>query len=78
MPVEPEQPLAQRHPRAPRNPRWPELDQRLNWRLVHRAASHGLFTELGSHQMDVVNRVLGTPPKRVWATGGVDYWRDGR
>ncbi len=28
--------------------------------------------------MDVVNRILGTPPKRVWATGGIDYWRDGR
>ena len=34
--------------------------------------------ELGSHQLDVVNRALGVPPSRVIAMGGVDYWRDGR
>lgn len=59
------------------DPRYDRLDRKLNWRL-YRAYSHGLYTELASHQMDVVNRILGVAPKRVWATGGVDYWRDGR
>jgi predicted dehydrogenase len=53
------------------------LERRLNWRL-YRASSQGLMAELGSHQMDVANWVLGTPPVRVLASGGIDYWRDGR
>jgi predicted dehydrogenase len=53
------------------------LERRLNWRL-YRASSGGLMTELGSHQLDVANWLLGTTPKRVLATGGIDYWRDGR
>jgi predicted dehydrogenase len=64
-------------PIGPEDPRHGALERKLNWRLFDEY-SHGLFTELGSHQMDVVNRILGTPPKRVWATGGIDYWRDGR
>ena len=36
------------------------------------------MTELGAHQLDVANWVLGTTPKRVIASGGLDYWRDGR
>ena len=36
------------------------------------------MAELGSHQLDVVNWVLKTTPKRVVAAGGIDYWRDGR
>ena len=64
-------------PIGPEDPRYDRLDQKLNWRLYD-AYSHGLFTELGSHQMDAVNRILGAPPVRVWAAGGIDYWRDGR
>ncbi len=64
-------------PIGPEDPRHGSLERKLNWRLYDEY-SHGLFTELGSHQMDVVNRILGVPPKRVWATGGIDYWRDGR
>lgn len=59
------------------DPRHATLERKLNWRLYDEF-SHGLFTELGSHQLDVVNRILGAPPKRVWASGGLDYWRDGR
>ena len=59
------------------DPNWEALEKRLNWRL-YRRTSQGLMTELGSHQMDVANRVLGTFPRRVMATGGIDYWRDGR
>jgi predicted dehydrogenase len=49
----------------------------LNWRL-YRQFSQGLMTELGSHQLDVANWMLGTYQKRVMASGGIDYWRDGR
>jgi predicted dehydrogenase len=56
---------------------WSRLERKLNWRL-YREYSGGLMTELGSHQLDVVNWLLGTTPRRVMASGGVDYWRDGR
>ncbi len=59
------------------DPEWAALERRLNWRL-YKASSAGLMAELGSHQLDVVNWFLGTAPKRVTATGGIDYWRDGR
>lgn len=54
-----------------------QLDRQLNWRL-YRDSSQGLMAELGAHQLDVANWFLGTPPKCVFATGGIDYWRDGR
>jgi predicted dehydrogenase len=56
---------------------WSRLERKLNWRL-YRDYSGGLMTELGSHQLDVVNWLLGTTPRRVSAFGSVDYWRDGR
>jgi predicted dehydrogenase len=57
--------------------RWAALERRLNWRL-YKAYSGGLMAELGSHQLDVVNWFLGVHPKRVFASGGIDYYRDGR
>jgi predicted dehydrogenase len=59
------------------DPAWARLERRLNWRL-YREYSGGLMAELGSHQLDVVNWFLGTHPRRVIATGGIDYFRDGR
>jgi predicted dehydrogenase len=59
------------------DPRHSALERRLNWRL-YRESSDGLMSELGSHQLDVANWLLGTTPRRVLATGGIDYWRDGR
>jgi predicted dehydrogenase len=56
---------------------WKQLEHRLNWRL-YRAYSHGLMTELASHQLDVANWLLGSTPSRVMGSGGIDYWRDGR
>lgn len=56
---------------------WGKLERRLNWRL-YKAFSAGLMAELGSHQMDVANWFLGTHPKRVMASGGIEYFRDGR
>ncbi|MBW3597349.1 MAG: Gfo/Idh/MocA family oxidoreductase [Planctomycetes bacterium] len=58
-------------------PKWSALEHRLNWRLYW-DYSQGLMTELASHQMDIVNWLLGTPPKCVIGAGGIDYWRDGR
>lgn len=59
------------------DPNWPKLERKLNWRL-YKAYSVGLMAELGSHQMDVANWFLGTHPKRVFASGGIEYFRDGR
>ncbi len=56
---------------------WLKLERKLNWRL-YKAYSAGLMAELGSHQMDVANWFLGTHPKRVIASGGIEYFRDGR
>jgi predicted dehydrogenase len=56
---------------------WKALERRLNWRL-YKAYSGGLMAELGSHQMDVVNWFLDAHPKRVFASGGIEYYRDGR
>lgn len=56
---------------------WLKLEKKLNWRL-YKAYSAGLMAELGSHQMDVANWFLGTHPKRVFAAGGIEYFRDGR
>jgi predicted dehydrogenase len=57
--------------------KWDSLERRLNWRL-YRESSQGLMSELASHQMDIANRLLGGPPKRVIGSGGIDHWRDGR
>ena len=59
------------------DPEWAALERRLNWRL-YKATSGGLMAELGSHQLDVANWLLDMAPKRVLASGGIDYWRDGR
>ncbi len=60
-----------------KNPAWDRLEKKLNWRL-YKLYSHGLMTELASHQLDVVNWLLGTTPESVMGSGGIDYWRDGR
>lgn len=59
------------------DPRFGELDARLNWRL-RRARSQGLMSELASHQLDLAQWVLGTPPARAVGSGGIDSARDGR
>jgi predicted dehydrogenase len=55
----------------------PRLERLINWRM-YREYSGGLMAELGSHQIDVANWVYGAPPKSVVASGGVDYYKDGR
>ena len=52
-------------------------DKHRNWRM-YRAYSHGLMSELGTHQIHAVNWFLGTAPIAVTGMGGIDYWKDGR
>lgn len=54
-----------------------QLDHLLNWRL-YRQWSGGLFAELGSHQINFANTIFGAMPESVMASGGIDYWKDGR
>jgi|GEM_PF-101669 len=54
-----------------------DLEKHLNWRLYDEI-SGGLFTELMTHQTDIANWFLRAVPSRVYATAGLDYWRDGR
>jgi len=53
------------------------FERLLNWRL-YSEYSRGLMTELATHQMDVVNWLLGARPLAVMGHGGTDYWKDGR
>ena len=55
----------------------PTLNKLINWRL-YSEFSGGLTTEFASHQVDVVNWMLGTHPDSVCGYGGVDWYQDGR
>ncbi|HOE95487.1 MAG TPA: Gfo/Idh/MocA family oxidoreductase [Candidatus Sumerlaeota bacterium] len=48
-----------------------------NWRW-YKAYGSGPFADLGSHQLDVFNWFLKTTPASVMASGGIDYYTDGR
>ena len=52
-------------------------DRQRNWRM-YREYSHGLTSELGTHQIHAVNWFLGAAPTAVVGMGGIDYWKDGR
>ena len=55
----------------------PKFERLLNWRM-YREYSGGLMAELCSHQINIVNWVLGAVPQKVTGFGGIDYWQDGR
>jgi len=56
----------------------PSLERQINWRM-YREYSGGLLAELGTHQLDIANWVLGeSHPTAVTGMGGIDYWKDGR
>jgi predicted dehydrogenase len=55
----------------------PQYERLINWRM-YREYSGGLMAELASHQIDVANWAIGAEPVSVVATGGIDYWKDGR
>lgn len=54
-----------------------ELERHINWRM-YKEFSGGLNAELGSHQYNMIDNLLGAHPTRVMGTGGIDYWKDGR
>lgn len=54
-----------------------DLERIINWRL-YQEYSGGLTTEFATHQIDVVNWMLGTHPESVCGYGGVDWYKDGR
>jgi predicted dehydrogenase len=45
---------------------------------MYRESSGGPLAELAAHQIDVANWVFDAHPIAVMATGGIDYWKDGR
>jgi predicted dehydrogenase len=55
----------------------PSLERKINWRM-YREYSGGLPAELLSHQLDFVNWAFNTHPDEIMATGGVDFYKDGR
>ena len=55
----------------------PKYERLINWRM-YKEYSGGLLAELCSHQLDVANWAFGAEPIAVVATGGIDYWKDGR
>lgn len=52
-----------------------DMHQFMNWR-TYRDLSGGPISDLGAHQIDIFNWFLGTAPKRVYASGGNDYFRE--
>lgn len=55
----------------------PSLERKINWRM-YREYSGGLPAELLSHQMDFINWAFNTHPDEIMATGGIDFYKDGR
>ncbi|MGD8782508.1 MAG: Gfo/Idh/MocA family oxidoreductase [Ignavibacteria bacterium] len=55
----------------------PELERKINWRLYDEY-SGGLFTELLSHQLQVINWVKDSFPISVVANGNLIYWKNKR
>jgi len=56
---------------------YPDLEHLKNWRLYDKY-SLGLMAELGSHQIQIVNWFSGRLPERVYGTGGIYRYPDGR
>lgn len=53
------------------------MEQFVNWRWFRKYAG-GPIVDLGSHQLEVYNWFLGTTPNAILASGGIDYYEDGR
>ncbi len=52
-----------------------DMRQFRNWRWFSRYSA-GPFASAAVHQVDVLNRLLGTSPRAVLAAGGADYFAD--
>jgi len=55
----------------------PEYERAVNWRM-YREYSGGLVAEMSSHQMDILQWLMDSPPRHIMGTGGIDHWKDGR
>lgn len=51
------------------------MEEFRNWRWYQKY-SGGPMADLGSHQVDIYNWMLGTEPTGVMAVGGTDYYKD--
>ncbi len=51
------------------------MKQFKNWRW-YKGLGGGPIVDLGSHQIDIFSWFLGTNPKAVMASGGIDYWKE--
>jgi predicted dehydrogenase len=51
------------------------MQQFRNWRW-YKGLGGGPIVDLGSHQIDIYSWFLGTNPKSIMASGGIDYWKD--
>ncbi|MBA7640831.1 Inositol 2-dehydrogenase/D-chiro-inositol 3-dehydrogenase [subsurface metagenome] len=51
------------------------MKQFKNWRW-YKGLGGGPIVDLGSHQIDIYSWFLGTNPKSVMASGGIDYWKE--
>jgi predicted dehydrogenase len=54
---------------------YPDTLQYANWRWFHKFGG-GPISDLGAHQIDIFNWILGVPPKSLTASGGRDYYID--
>ena len=55
----------------------PEIDKKINWRFYKRL-SGGTLLEKSCHYFDLFRWFIGKEPVRVAATGGVNFYDDGR
>ncbi|MBC7902763.1 MAG: Gfo/Idh/MocA family oxidoreductase, partial [Gemmatimonadaceae bacterium] len=55
----------------------PSMEKQINWRM-YKEYSGGLVAELLSHQIDFINWAFNITPDEVFATGGIDFYKDGR
>lgn len=55
----------------------PSLEKQINWRM-YKAFSGGLAAELLSHQLDYIHWAFKTRPDTLYASTGIDFWKDGR
>jgi len=53
------------------------LERQINWRM-YKEYSGGLAAELLSHQIDFINWAFNATPQTIIATGGIDFYKDGR
>ncbi len=54
---------------------YPDMFQYTNWRSYKKFGG-GVISDLGAHQIDIFNWLLGTTPRSMIASGGVDYFKN--